>query len=108
MADNDSVLQRIDELFKEVQQLRELTELVAANSKTVVPIANIQPLKVAWKTLGYPSYEACWNKVDGGHYRSGKYGEALDRRKPGAKRADWFLNIDKCLARDCVEAGARR
>jgi hypothetical protein len=105
---DESVMKRIDELFQAVTELRQLTELVAANTNqgTSAPSANVVPLKNAWKRLGYVSYAACWNKVSNGHYRAGK--EAIDRRKPGAQRPDWYMDIEKCQERDRARAGARR
>jgi len=45
----------------------------------------------AWKTLGFPSYNACYKSVQSGLFREGK--EIRDRRKPGAKIAKWQINI---------------
>jgi hypothetical protein len=63
------------------------------------PIVGNQPepteqwvsLRQAWKTLGYPSYDALYSDVHSGLFRQGK--EVCDRRKPEAKIAKHQIDI---------------
>jgi hypothetical protein len=106
----DQVMQSIGELMGQIHEIKslvlEMKSQMDSGSIESKPTANVVPLKKAWERLGYVSYAACWNKVSNGHYRAGK--EAIDRRKPGAQRPDWYMDIEKCQERDRARAGARR
>lgn len=45
----------------------------------------------AWHPLGYPSYQALYKAVRSGVFREGV--EVCDRRLPGAKTAQWQIDL---------------
>ncbi|MEP0918964.1 hypothetical protein NC981_19205 [Leptolyngbya sp. DQ-M1] len=65
-------------------------------------------LEQAWERLGFPSYHACYKAVQSGLFREGK--EVRDRRRPGARRAKWQVNIalaNKRLTQDGEKRSSR-
>jgi hypothetical protein len=59
----------------------------------------------AWEPLGYPSYHALYGAIKGGIFRPGK--ELRDRRKNGAKQAQWQINL-VAAQRRLLEAPSKR
>ncbi|NEP18702.1 MAG: hypothetical protein F6J97_17680 [Leptolyngbya sp. SIO4C1] len=89
---------RLDTIESKVQALH--TRL---NGELATP--KLIKLNEAWKRLGYKNYDACLYKIRSGHYRVGK--EIVDRRSPSSSRPDWYVDIEKCQARDRTLAGKR-
>ncbi|MBD1995029.1 hypothetical protein H6G00_00080 [Leptolyngbya sp. FACHB-541] len=58
------------------------------------------PLSEGWQVLGYANYRQCWRKIRSKHYRIGH--EVVDRRSPHAADPEYWLDIEKCRARDSV------
>ncbi|MGG6297840.1 hypothetical protein ACQ4M4_25890 [Leptolyngbya sp. AN02str] len=50
-----------------------------------------QDATTAWEVLGYPSYDALYKDIQAGLLRQGK--EVFDRRKPGARKARWTVDV---------------
>lgn len=63
-------------------------------------------LKRALQPLGYPSYDALYKDVQRGLFRQGK--EVCDRRKPGAKKAQWQIDLTAARKRLQEDPAKRR
>lgn len=65
-----------------------LAEMLGISQPVAEQWVNLQE---AWQQLGYPSYTALYKDVQAGLFRDGK--ELCDRRKPGARKARWQLDV---------------
>ncbi|WOB45498.1 hypothetical protein HNI00_21950 [Thermoleptolyngbya oregonensis NK1-22] len=85
-----------------------IREVLAEVFSEKLPVSDdgLQDTRTAWKTLGYPSYDAMYKDVRAGLLREGK--EVLDRRKPGAKIARWVVDIAAAKARLAQPPDQRR
>jgi hypothetical protein len=63
-------------------------------------------LSDAWGPLGYPSYHALYGAIQAGVFRRGK--EVRDRRKSGAKQAQWQINLVAAQRRLLEDHSTRR
>lgn len=96
----ETILNEFRKVQVELAQLRAEVAFLKGN-----PVATEVVLAKAWKLLGYKNSKALWAQIDSGHYRNGI--EAIDRRKPGATKAVWYLDLDACRQRDRQRASLR-
>lgn len=89
----------------------ELKEIVRELLIEMIQSPSIGPdqwldLADAWQLLGYPSYSALYKDVQSGLFRRGK--EVCDRRKPGAKKAQYQINLAAARKRLQEDPAKRR
>lgn len=80
-----------------------LFEILAGDSS---PPQDWVSLQEAWRPLGYPSYDALYKAVSDGLFREGK--ELRDRRRTGAQKARWQINLAAAQRRLLEDPSNRR
>jgi hypothetical protein len=79
--------EQLKNLIREV--LAEVLSPIVGNQPE--PTEQWVPLTNAWRSMGYPSYDALYADVQAGLFRVGK--EVRDRRKAGAKIARYQIDV---------------
>lgn len=80
-----------------------LLEILSGNEP---PPQDWVSLQEAWRPLGYPSYDALYKAVSDGLFREGR--ELRDRRRTGAQKARWQINLAAAQRRLLEDPSKRR
>jgi len=83
-----------------------LQEMLAPVVGQPSPQVNVLPLRRAFKTLGYHSYDQIYEDVNSGLLRIGH--EIEDRRRPGVEKRRLYVNVEAAKKRLAALPDKRR